>query len=265
MRILTSILWIVFSVELLARCSSPQYQTGLTFEDSDELFFQNISIPLQDFTPNKLLCLAATFKHVYGNRKDVQINIFSSYDASLRSILLQEYTEEDSKALAQLHAWYSFDAGTRKEYIDIMPVGAVPGAPLHPGAYSTRIDLSAAKSPHCRLEIKGRCLIALEEVSYPIEARPRNAAGTVTLSAVFSQGGEVGNIRVIKTAIMPGEDKDILTNAAVQNLSTWHLEPGRENDPIHITYAYVIDTSVRLEEVHWKLPNEVVIRRKPSH
>lgn len=57
--------------------------------------------------------------------------------------------------------------------------------------------------------------------------------------------------------------ESILASAAIQNLSSWRLEPGPRDEPIQITYSYAIDNSLRHTDgmqVQWNLPNAVSIR-----
>jgi TonB family protein len=226
--------------------------------------FTDISIPLQDFAPSRLVCLATSFKERYQGRSSITVNVFSSHKAASRSILLQEYTKEDLEMFAQMHARYVFDADRHEEYIEILPEGVTPS--LEAGPYSTRIDLPVAAAPHCRLEIDSRCLIALQYVAYPHEALRRRTSGTVTLTGTISRGGKVNHVRVVKEQSVPEGDEHLLANSAVQDLSHWRVEPGPRKYAIEIAFSYVIDSSLPRKgqtEVQWALPNEVAIRGNP--
>lgn len=248
-----------------AQCRPTQYRAGATFADSPSLFVRNISIPLQDFTPSKLVCLAGSFKGRYRDRSHVMVNIFSSHKAAAsNSIVQQETTKADGEAFAQLHAQYIFDAAKHEEYVQILPAGVTPGPAPMEGPYSTRIDLLAATTPHCHLEINNRCLIALERITYPDEALK---AGAVTLSGIVTPSGTVNRVRVVKTESVPPGAETMLANAAAKNLSSWRVEPGPHQDEIRITYSYLIDNSLhRVDgtQVQWALPNEVMIRGNPD-
>jgi TonB family protein len=255
-RLYSGLFWIVLCSQgrAFAQCHPPHYREGAIFANSDSVFVQSISIPLQDFNPSKLVCLATSLGERYSDYRYITVNIFSSHDASRQSIYTQEYTREDSETLAQMHARYIFDPDKYEDYVEIMPTGAGPSA-VSSGPFSTRIDLPAETTPHCKLEINNRCLIALEFPGYPGEALKRRASGTVTLAATITRSGKVDHVRVVKAETIPA-------NEAVKNLSSWRLEPGPREEVIHITYSYAIDGSLRHEDgvqVHWDLPNAVSI------
>ncbi len=248
-------------VKALAQCRPPQYREGAIFADSDPVFVQSISMRLRDFTPSKLVCLATSLRERHRDYRSIGINIFSSHEAAQYGIYVQESNREDIETLSHMHAQYSNDADKHENYVEIMPTGAFPGGfSFGPGPFSTRIDLPAEASPHCQLEIYSRCLIALEYPSYPDEALRSKASGTVTLTATITRSGKVEHIRVAKA-------ESIAATEAVQNLSSWRLEPGPRDYPIQITYSYAIDNSLRHMDgmpVQWALPNAPSITIPPQ-
>jgi len=228
------------------------------------MVFRTISIPLQDFTPSKLVCLATSLKQRYRDRSNILIYIFSSHEASRISMAFQEYGKETADAFAQIHALYTLDGYKQEEYVRVLPAGMRPSVVPTEGPYSTRIDLPAATTPHCHQEINNRCLIALEYINYPDEAL---TSGKVVLTAGITRGGVVNHVRVVKTESVPPGAERLLANAAAVNLSSWRLEPGPRQESIQITYSYSIDNSLRHvdgAQVRWALPNEVAIRFPPS-
>jgi TonB family protein len=220
----------------------------------------SISIPFYDFAPSKLVCLATSLRKRYPNYRNIEINIFSSREDAQSAIYVQESDRWVIGISSRMHAQYSYDAGKHEDYVRIMPTGAIPGGfSFGPGPFSTRIDLPTEAALHCDLEINNRCLIALRSPSYPDEALQRRTSGSVTLAATITRAGKVDHIQVVKA-------ESIAPNEAIQNLSSWHLEPGPHDQPIQITYSYAIDNSLRRMDgmqVQWALPNAVSIRIPP--
>jgi hypothetical protein len=167
------------------------------------------------------------------------------------------------EALEQMHARYVLDTGQHEEYIEIMPVGTLDT--LAPGEYSYRIDLPVGAPPHCELKIGSRCVTALQRASYP-HAPGSKPSGRVILTGTITRGGGIGHVRAVKTESVPAVQGDLLAHAAVQDLSSWRLEPGPREEAIRITYSYVIDRKLKYDDtsaVNFALPNEVTIRGSP--
>lgn len=249
-----------------AQCHAPRYQAGATFVDSTSVLVRSISIPLQDFSPSKLVCLATRLRERYRERSNILVNIFSSRKAAWTGITVQEYDEKLWRTFAQMHARYSLDADKHEEYIEILPLGVVPSWPQRARPYSTRIDFPVATAPRCRLEINSRCLVALADLDYPRKELKKKASGTVTLAGTITCGGELTRVRVVKAEIHPTGENNPLVNAAVQNLSSWRVEAGPHREAIRVTYSYVIDNSLPdtdPTQVQWALPNEVTIKGSP--
>lgn len=255
-------------VTAFAQCHPPQYRPGATFVDDTSILVRSISIPLHDFAPSKIVCLASSLKARYRDRSNIEVNIFSSHEAAQSSIFGQETTKEDVETLSQMHARYIFNADKQEDYLEILPTGALPGGPdLRAGPFSTRINLPAAATPHCKLEIDSRCLIALERFTYVAQALGGKTSAKVTLTATISRSGKVNHVRVVKTEPVADGQKDPLANAAILNLSSWRLEPWPREEPIQITYSYTIDNALRHvdgTQVQWALPNAISIRVPPE-
>ena len=217
----------------------------------------NIDISYQDFAPLRLICLAASLREQSRGRGIILVSIFSSHEAAFSTVGFlsgQEDTMEEYAALAQLHARYVFFAERHEEYLEMMPVGVTTTHSEQP--YETRISLPVTTMPHCQLEINDRCLIALQEFPYPGKLLKGKPSGSVTLAATITRDGKVTHIRLVKP-------ESIAANEAIQNLSSWRLEPGPRDQPIKVTYSYAIDSSLRHTDgmqVQWALPNAVSIR-----
>lgn len=251
------IYWMLLTPTLCAQCHPPHYRQGPTLADSDSQLIMNIDIPYEDFRPESLVCLATNLRERSQGRGTVMVSIFSSHKAAFSTtgfLLGQEDTKEEYAALAHLHARYVFFAERHEEYIEIMPAGVTSEHSQQP--YETRIDLPVTTKPHCRLEIYSRCLIGLQEFPYPAAFVKSMHSGSVTLAATITRAGKVNHIRVMKAGSIP-------PSAAIQNLSSWRLEPGPREETIQITYSYAVDNSLRQidgMQVEWALPHAVSIR-----
>jgi hypothetical protein len=246
---------------LYGQCHPPSFRIGPTLAESASELIMNIDIPYQDFAPSSLLCLATSLRERSNGRSTIIVSIFSSHKASFGTVGFlsgQEDPLEAYAALTHLHARYNFFAETHEEYIEILPAGVISTHSKQP--YETRIDLPVETTPHCKLEIDGRCLIALQQFPYPADLLKWQPSGSVTLAATITRAGKVDHIRVVKA-------ESISASAAVQNLTSWRLEPGPRDESIQITYSYAIDNSLRRMDgmqVQWALPNAVSIRIPPE-
>jgi TonB family protein len=229
----------------------------------------NVSIPLADFAPAKLACLATVLRGQFIDKASITISIYSSPYAASHSmgfLLDLEDTKQELDAFAQLHARYVFDSARHEDYIEIIPMHE-PYSRHENKMYNTRFNLPLSPVPHCRLEINNRCLVALEDAIYPREAPKRKKSGTVTVSGTIIRAGKIKDIRLVKAEVIWKAAESLLLTAAVQNLSTWRAEPAPRSDAIRITYTYVIDGSlprVAGPQVQWALPDRVTITSPPE-
>jgi len=267
MRLAAVCLVLCSGIGAFAQCPTPRYRTGATLADSKAELIMSISIPLREFAPSRLVCLATSLKERYRDRPSIIVSIFSSPEAASNSIgvLLQEETTAEVRMLAQMHGRYVFSSERHEDYLELIPV-LTWQSNMWNGPYDTRIDLPIAATPRCRVEILQRCLIASDGIDYPYEALKRGASGTVTLAGTVTRSGKISHVRVVKTESAPEGEASLLANAAARDLSSWRLEPGRRHGVIQITYLYAIDKSLPKRghtDVRWVLPNEVAIRGNP--
>jgi TonB family protein len=227
-----------------------------------------VSIPLRDFAPGRLVCLAGAFKRHYGNRQKVLILIFSSGDAAKFYAPRQGDDAGDQKRpprgssywKLQLHGTYSYDKEKSEEFLDLSPMGFGGEGP-----YNTRIRLPASGALRCRLQINERCLLAMTHPTYPAPLST-NISGTVTLTGTIARNGRMTHVQVAETSSLSSATKELLTHAAITNLSTWRFEPAQRQDAVRITFAYLIDPTLpQPESMDLKLilPNEVTLRARP--
>jgi len=221
-----------------------------------------------DMTREKFLCLAQELDKRYALAKDVTAFIFSSrlaaeqFDASGMNLERGDFRRD-------LRAMFQMNLG--KSSLTITPIGvAFPyfqEAPRGGGIigevfYNTRIDLPmTGPPPHCRLEIVGRCLMALEPVSYPNEALATHLSGTVTLDGTIERDGTVMVTTVVPRDGVPPIANDLFANAALTNLKTWRLEGGQRQDSFRVTFSYVIDSTLKPGQIdiQFDLPKQVKI------
>lgn len=248
------------TVALPAQCRPPVFETGGVLVDSSSEIIMSISIPMQDFGPSRLICLAQSLRAIYSGRSTIIASVFASPWAASHSIGLllgQEDSRDQIEAINQLHAVYVLDINRNEEYIKLIPLHE-GGSHNETGPFDTRIDLPATTTPHCRLEVRNRCIMALDDLAYPYEALRQKVIGTVTLSAIISLQGTLHQVRVVNTAAIPPNGGAVLIKAAIKNLSSWHLEPATHSDFLQITYSYEIDDSLPRfshPKIEWALPD----------
>jgi len=257
------------------QCNAPNYHEGAVWEKSEASVFMAVSIPLKDFAPDKLVCLAQAFRQRYRDQKNIKVLIFSSPDAARRispypvgddaplRTGMQQKVPGLSSWLSQLHGFYSYNAEKQDEHLDIRPFGS----DFEGGPDDTRIILPTKETPRCHLEINGRCLLALEHIIYPDEALTRSIAGSVVLSGLMDRNGEIIGINAIETRVRPSEWKEALVDEAIRNLKTWRFEPSSRKYRVQITYSYVIDPALpvpvgyrKFAKTQLELPSQVTIR-----
>jgi TonB family protein len=261
-----------------AQCASPHYRVGQVWEDSKSSVFMAISMKLADFAPQRLVCLAGALKDQFHNRKNITVLMFSAVDAakywgpSLPDYAPAEGAKQQRRQSytflnSNLHAVYSYDADKRDEHLDISPFGS---AVAYRGPHDTKIDLPAPAKPHCHYEIADRCLLALDDISYPGEALQAKVSGTVTLTGIVGRDGRMTRIQVAEASSSVSEEKQLFVREAVNNLRTWRLESAAQRDAIRITYSYVIDTSLLYKgpyigqvTVEFALPHQLTITGNP--
>lgn len=263
-----------FSASAQPQCSAPHYRVGQTWEDSESSVLMAISIPLTSFEPHSLVCLAQVFKKRYENRNDISILIFSSQDAAERYVpnppdyvpgkdSRQQKRQSLTYWVSQLHGFYSYDAQKHEEYLDIRPFGSdVAGGP-----YDTRINLPTAQIPQCRVELSGRCILALERISYPDAGLAEKVSGTVALTGSIGTNGKMVGIHAVEVRVIPSGKEEVLVSEALRALSTWRFESRPHQDPFEITFSYVIDPALNVPSPYRKqvdarldLPHQVTIR-----
>ena len=141
----------------LAQCPVPQYRVGRDYSNSTQGSLY-VSVRARDFDPASLVCLAHKLKARHPNWKGATILFFNSHDAALDFRLPgQECQASCRKSADQLHAVYHLDQATQEEGLDILPAGFDSDTSL-----GTSIKIPIEDALHCRLQMNGRCLVALE-------------------------------------------------------------------------------------------------------
>ena len=229
-----------------------------------------VSISHSDFAPTRLVCLAGSFRRRFVSQNNITILIFSSADAAKRYVPYQpefesakgekqQKLQSHSYWVEQLHGFYSFNSQKNEEYIDLRPQGSERETP-----YDTRIDLPAVTTPKCRVELSGRCLLAMER--YPIGGLKLRASSSFILQGVLTRDGRMTGIRSSNTDDIAATDRNYLVHEAITYLKTWHFESAQREDAFRISFAYVIDPLLAERnaiDVKLALPDQVTIRGNP--
>jgi hypothetical protein len=243
-----------------AQCNVPHYRQGLTLVNSKNEIITNISIRLQDFAPNRLVCLARSLRRRYQDRQSIVVSIFSSHEAATHSIglLRQEYTSRDVEMFVQNHAKYSYEAKTGDDYILLTPDPMI-GDPS--ALINTKFDLSASTIPPCNLRIGDRCLLAFDHIRVPNQQVPT----TVVVSGQIDPDGSVSQVRIANAESNPSDPERAFAHLAVQNLKSWRFERMGRTDALRIDFSieHVVTPLEHGVNVKFKLPDEVTIQTGP--
>lgn len=249
-----------FGIYAAAQCRAPHYHAVRSL--NTDVGVLRISIQPRDFGPENLICLVQTLKERHPRWKSILLQIYGSQYAA------QVYTDPGSEAPSmryrpevQPHALYSLDPEKKENALFLFPFGWWDT----PESESTEIDLPVSGRPHCRVAICDRCLMIALPVEYPYAALKEPAWGKVTLEGIITSEGKVADIRVQNIEVNQSAEGKLLAEAAEQNLASWQLEPRRGQDPLQITYSYILDPSLgrNLTDFRFDLPTQIVIRGSP--
>jgi TonB family protein len=227
------------------------------------------SVALTDLSLSGLVCLAKDIRKEYQKKTKVSFLLFSSASAAEHyygDIEVGDTSPSRGPAgrvdyEKQLRAVYEYDAATSEEYVAIKPFGF-----LGPTAGDTRIDLPITGAPHCQLEVNGRCLLALDDVTYPEAAYTAARRGGVTLTATITRAGAMDAVAVADGGDHGSSAAMDFARQALENLKTWHFESAKQEDRLRITYTYEIDRSLSPQAgavVRFRLPSQVVVATNP--
>jgi len=245
-------------------CGPPSYRVGRTWADNAAQTLIDISIPLEDFAPDSLICLAGALRRQYPERS-VKAYIFSSYEAAMGFVPGDmDLPLGAADYQFKLHGIYAYDKETQKEYLKIDPDGYREWDPL----LETRIDLPVTATPVCRLGIAGRCLLEFRHIYYPNTAGNADVSGRVTVTGRIRRDGTVSGLAVAGAEASPPDQRQALADFASSNLGTWRFEPGKRDEAVRITYYFEVADSrsaVHEANVEFGLPNEVRVWTARSH
>lgn len=256
------------TITAIAQCRPPSFHKGRDFINDTGDGSLSIAVQPKDLSIRSLECLITSLRSQHPNWRNVAVLMFTdeiaayNFDAGAMELGNRSRGMDEEKWASELHATYFFNANQREEFLEIMPLGY-----KGPPSLDSRIDLPLGdEPPHCSLELDGRCIFDVSRIVYPKEALQAKTSGSVTLQAKITPAGALRAVHVVKNDVKPEETKKILTNAAVQNLSRWRIDPASHESPVRITYSYEIlsSSSPKWTDIEFKLPSQVIIRRKPA-
>ena len=261
----------VVSASAFADCQAPEHRKGELWLFGDPPVY-TVSIALSDFTPVRLVCLAAQLKREHRRERHFAVFVFSSHEAAKcyhgpfdigdfeGTFRSQKEANCFSAAWSsrQLHAVYSYHYDDESEYLQLGPFGLDGGDQRG----ITRIDLPTTTLSPCMFNVAGRCVITMEfpwAVTYPDAS-----SGSVTLTARFTREGVVRDINVAEVRDMATGNETAIVRAAVDNLKSWRVEPAQREDTLRITYSHVIDPSLQPGhvELEFDVPRQITVRAR---
>ena len=219
---------------------------------------------LEDFAPEKLICLAEALRRKYPNR-NVMAFIFSSREAALGYVPSIEWVPKSVEYESKSHGVYIYSKEKHEDYLLVVPdaLNHEAGSP-----FDTRIDLPVTGTPVCKLGISGRCLLEFQHIDYPSIDGKKQIAGRVTLYGSIRRDGTLSNFTVVNAKANLPQRESVLVDWTIKNLSTWRFEPGKQEDAMGITYYFeVTDSPLAVTEsgVQFRLPSEVRVQTSRAH
>jgi len=246
------------AVSAVGACNAPKYRRVRIWQDNTSDVGVDISIRLEDFAPERLICLARALRQKYP-RRNVSASIFSSREAAMG--YLPGSVDPSPRVVeyqSKLHGHYSYNEEKHEEYLLIRPDGLDRDvrSPL-----TTRIDLPATGTPICNLSINGRCLLEFQHIDCPSAEGETGVSGRVTLAGNIRRDGIVSDLAIVDAKTTPPERQSVLVKWAIQNLGTWRFEPAKHKDGIRITFYFDADLPLvgPVTNVQFRLPSEVRI------
>lgn len=236
-----------------SECHVPSYRDGLILADKQSETMMNISIPLSDFAPEKLRCLANALHRRFQDRKIITVFVLSSHKVAKNWIYQTiEPPPESVVENATVHAIYRYNSEKKEDFIALMPYLDLSME----GRFSTRIERQSEGEIHCKVELADRCLLARQDISYPGGPQRVGQSGRVSLSGVIRPDGKVQNVQVLGES---SEANAAFAKEAAENFSTWVFERANRSDRVEIMYRYeMVDMSTH-STVEFKPPNEVLV------
>jgi hypothetical protein len=225
------------------------------YVNDPDMVYASVSVGIEDFAPNKLICLAEKLKNAH-MRENVEVDIYSSFEAALGPPM--PMLERSAENLFKVHAKYVYDHSKHEGYLLIIP----DGIKVEDTRLTTRINLPVSHPPPCTLHIEGRCLLEFEHIYYPFNRREGTAQGQVTVTATIQKDGATNGVLLADAKIAPADRQAFLVNWAKKNLATWRFEPTAKADKLRITYYFDDRKPGRTDSENcfeFHLPNEVRI------
>jgi len=229
------ILLLALSVAAIAwgACVAPRYRVGKELANDKSGAVLDISIRLEDFAPERMVCLADALRDKYPDR-DIHAAIFSAYDAAQNFTPGdQELTPSALYAKSKLHGSYHYDRDRGENFLFLTP-DADSGSANSP--FNTRINLPLKGQPICKLAIDGRCLLEFKHIDYPSIGERTNGSGEVAVTGRIRQNGVVSDLKAIETKAEPPAWESTLKEFTLRNLQTWRFATSSHESSLHITF-----------------------------
>lgn len=190
--------------------------------------YLSIAIAEEAFTRPALRCLAGALAREYGTARGVMVLIFDSKWAADRDTLnVNEIAPEEFKALSHLHAVYVKDE--TGQYLYLQPIGAAVN-----GLFESRVNLQGDSPDDCRLSIKKRCLMAMDNLA-GLPVMLETVPDPIELTAELNSAGRLRHVVIVSRGLS-GMAREFAERTATR-MKGWRFEPaaGARSIPLAVT------------------------------
>jgi len=250
---------LIMAVSVRGACVAPHYRVAQELKNDKSGAVVDISIRLEDFAPERVVCLADAIRDKYPDR-DIHAAIFSNYDAA-RNFTPgdQELTPLQLYSKSKLHGSYHYNRKNGENFVFLTP-DADSGSVNSP--FNTRINLPLKGPPICKLAIDGRCLLEFKHIDYPSIGGKTDGSGEVTFTGRIHPNGMVSDLKAVETKAQPPAWESTLREFTLRNLQTWRFATSSHESSLHIKYRFALTDSGLSNDnyVHFQLPEEVRIQ-----
>jgi hypothetical protein len=204
----------------------------------------SIAIAEDAFTRPALRCLAGALAREYGTARGLLVFIFDSKWAADRDTFsTNETAPEQLKALSHLHAAYVKDE--TGQYLYLQPIGAA----FH-GLFESRVNLQGDSPDDCRLSIKSRCLMAMDNLAW-LPVTLETVPAPIQLTAELDSAGRLRHVVIVSRGLS-GMARQFAEHTA-KTMKGWRFEPAAGARPIPLAVTARVSGSLNSIQMDMKI------------